>query len=134
MGLVSSWTPALGSVRGRLRGYRMSASARTAVADGSVIAGPPPAAAISGLILDLQERGLRLETELERRSGGAGPTDSGMLWVEGFPITVPTENAIAARSPYVLRPEDDGYAIYRDDTRVASATGQRRPRFYDLTT
>jgi radical SAM protein (TIGR04043 family) len=112
----------------------MTASTISATADGRVIAGPPPAASVSALILDLQARGLRLETALERRIGGAGPTDSGMLWVEGFPITVPTDNSIAAHSPYVLRPEDEGYGIYRDHARLASATGQQRPRFYDLTT
>jgi radical SAM protein (TIGR04043 family) len=112
----------------------MTASTISATADGRVIAGPPSAANISALILDLQARGLRLETALERRIGGAGPTDSGMLWVEGFPITVPTDNAIAAGSPYVLRPEDSGYGIYRDHARLASAAGQQRPRFYDLTT
>jgi radical SAM protein (TIGR04043 family) len=105
-----------------------------AAGDGRVIAGPPAAADISALILDLQARGLRLETHLERRSGGAGPSDSGMLWVEGFPVTAPTDKTIAARSPYVLRSEDNGYGIYRDQVRLASATGQQRPRFYDLTT
>src|SRR6266540_4890432 len=112
----------------------MTASTIDAGADGRAIAGPPPATTVSALILDLQARGLRLETTLERRTGGAGPTDSGMLWVEGFPITVPTDNALAANSPYVLRPEDSGYGIYRHGERLASAAGQRRPRFYDLKT
>lgn len=92
---------------------------------------------VSELILDLQARGLRLEapmaTPMERRSGGAGPTDCGMLWVEGFPVTAPSDG-VAVDSPYVLRPEDDGYGIYRDGMRLASAATERRPRFYDLTT
>jgi radical SAM protein (TIGR04043 family) len=112
----------------------MTASTIGATADGSAIAGPPRPAHPSALILDLQARGLRLETPVERRTGGAGPTDSGMLWVEGLPVTVPTDSALAARSPYVLRPEDGGYGIYRDQVRLASAAGQPRPRFYDLTT
>ena len=48
-----------------------------------------------------------------------------MLWVGGFPVTVPTDNALAAGSPYVLKAEDDGYAIYRDGGRLAEATTQR---------
>ena len=48
------------------------------------------------LVVDLQARGLRVEVPLERRTGGAGPSDSGMLWVGGFPLTVPTDNAAAA--------------------------------------
>jgi len=54
------------------------------------------AASLANLVVDLQARGLRVEAPLERRQGGAGPTDSGMLWVGGFPITVPTDNATAA--------------------------------------
>jgi radical SAM protein (TIGR04043 family) len=57
-----------------------------------------------------------------------------MLWVGGFPVTAPTDNAIAADSPYVLRAEDTGYAIFRGEQRLATAATQQRPRFYDLTT
>jgi radical SAM protein (TIGR04043 family) len=89
---------------------------------------------LADLVVDLQARGLRVEVPLERRSGGAGPTDSGMLWVGGTPITVPTDNATAADSPYVLKAEDDGYAIFEGGRRLAGASTQRRPRFYDLST
>src|SRR5262245_43146690 len=92
------------------------------------------ASALATLIVDLQARGLRVETPIERRAGGAGPADSGFLWVGGYAITVPTDNAAAAGSPYVLRAEDDGYAIFEGDERRATASTQRRPRFYDLTT
>jgi radical SAM protein (TIGR04043 family) len=94
----------------------------------------PTAAALAALVVDLQARGLRVEVPLERRRGGAGPSDSGMLWVGGFPITVPTENATSAESPYVLKAEDEGYAIFRAGERLAAASTQRRPRFYDLST
>lgn len=94
----------------------------------------PAAAALATLVVDLQARGMRVEVPLERRQGGAGPSDSGMLWVGGFPITVPTENAAAADSPYVLKAEDEGYAIFRAGQRLATASTQRRPRFYDLST
>jgi radical SAM protein (TIGR04043 family) len=57
-----------------------------------------------------------------------------MLWVGGIPLTVPTDNATAAGSPYVLKAEDDGYAVYRDGRRLVEASVQQRPRFYDLTT
>ncbi|HEX6198428.1 MAG TPA: MSMEG_0568 family radical SAM protein [Jiangellaceae bacterium] len=96
-----------------------------------------PAAAAEGLaslVVDLQARGLKVDAPIERRTGGAGPTDSGMLWVGGFPLTVPTDNAAAADSPYVLKAEDDGYAIFEGGRRLADASTQRRPRFYDLST
>ncbi|NQW73114.1 MAG: MSMEG_0568 family radical SAM protein [Actinobacteria bacterium] len=103
-------------------------------ADGRAIAGTPASWDVSSLIMDVQARGLRVEAEMERRSGGAGPTDAGMLWIEGYPVTAPTGNATAAASPYLLKAEDDGYGIYRDDVRVASARAEQRPRFYDLKT
>jgi radical SAM protein (TIGR04043 family) len=89
---------------------------------------------LAQLIVDLQSVGLRLEAEIERRRGGAGPSDSGMLWIEGTAVTVPTETHAARTSPYVLRAEDEGYGIYRDGERLASASGAERPRFYDMTT
>ncbi|MGH3507732.1 MAG: MSMEG_0568 family radical SAM protein, partial [Nocardioidaceae bacterium] len=105
---------------------------------GSPPAQPPgnldAATSLANLVVDLQARGLRVEVPLERRRGGAGPADSGMLWVGGFPITVPTDNATAEGSPYVLRAEDDGYAIFEGGRRLAPASPQQRPRFYDLTT
>ena len=57
-----------------------------------------------------------------------------MLWVDGFAVTVPTGAHYARTSPYVLRAEDDGWAVYRDGERLASAKPSRRPRYYDLTT
>ena len=94
----------------------------------------PDAAAIASLIVAVQSAGVRIEAPVETRTGGAGPTDSGMLWIEGFPVTVPTTGA-ARRSPYVVRSEDNGaQGLYRDGARLASVTGSRRPRFYDRTT
>ncbi|MGD9527626.1 MSMEG_0568 family radical SAM protein [Pseudonocardia sp.] len=88
-------------------------------------------ARIAELIMELQAVGLRMETDLETtRTGGAGPSDSGMLWIEGVPVTVPPNSA----SPYALRAEDDGQGVYRDGVKLASVSGTSRPRFYDLTT
>ena len=89
---------------------------------------------LTTLLADLQSLGLRTEEPLEARRGGAGPADAGMLWVEGVAVTVPVAAPFAAQSPYVLRAEDDAYAIYRDGERVASARRTARPRYYDLTT
>ena len=89
---------------------------------------------LAHLITELQGHGLRVEVPLESRQGGAGPADAGMLWVDGFAATVPTGAHYARTSPYVLRAEDDGWAIYRDSERLASAEPSRRPRYYDLAT
>jgi radical SAM protein (TIGR04043 family) len=89
---------------------------------------------LAWLITELQSRGLRAESPLEGRRGGAGPSDSGMLWIEGVAATVPTDAPWVRSSPYSLRPEDDGFGIYRDGVRLAGASGSQRPRYYDLAT
>src|SRR3954467_14325099 len=95
----------------------------------------PSADDVARLITALQSDGLRVEVPGAARSGGAGPADAGMLYVEGVPTTVPTSAAYVAESPYVLRGEDDGgWAVYRDGLRLASASPAPRPRYYDLTT
>jgi radical SAM protein (TIGR04043 family) len=89
---------------------------------------------LAHLVRELQGHGLRTEVTLESRQGGAGPADAGMLWIDGFAATVPTGAQYARTSPYVLRAEDDGWGIYRDGTRLASAEPFRRPSYYDLQT
>ena len=86
------------------------------------------------LITELQSRGLRVEQPFETRRGGAGPADAGMIWVEGVAVTVPVGAEYVASSPFVLRREDEGWGIYRDRARIATADPLERPRFYDLAT
>jgi radical SAM protein (TIGR04043 family) len=96
---------------------------------------PPSAEDVAGLITALQSAGLRVEVPLATRTGGAGPADAGMLYVEGVAVTVPTSAAYVDGSPYALRGEDDGsWAVYRDDVRLATASPAPRPRYYDLST
>ena len=89
---------------------------------------PGPDPGLARLITELQGRGMRVEVPLESRQGGAGPADAGMLWIEGFAATVPTGLGYARTSPYVLRAEDDGWGIYREAERLASAEPFQRPR------
>jgi radical SAM protein (TIGR04043 family) len=89
---------------------------------------------LSELILELQEKGIKVKGALERRPGGAGPSDAGMVWVEGTPVTVPVDAPYVAATPYSLQQEDSGHGIYKDGVRLASATPAGRPRFYDLET
>ena len=95
---------------------------------------PRADARLARLITELQGHGLRVEVPLESRQGGAGPADAGMLWIDGVAATVPTGAQYAQASPYVLRAEDDGWGIYADGERLASAEPFQRPHYYDLTT
>ncbi|MDH3299546.1 MAG: MSMEG_0568 family radical SAM protein [Acidimicrobiia bacterium] len=90
---------------------------------------------LASLIIDLQSRGLKVETALEKRPGGAGPSDAGMIWVEGTAVTVPVDADFVTGTPYTLRADDDGgFGIYADGRRLADAAPADRPRYYDLTT
>jgi radical SAM protein (TIGR04043 family) len=89
---------------------------------------------LADLILELQATGLRINVPFERRPGGAGPSDAGMIWIEGTPVTVPVDARYVDATPFTLELEDSGHGIYRDGVRVASATPSHRPRFYDLET
>ncbi len=89
---------------------------------------------ISALVIELQAKGLKINADFERRPGGAGPSDAGMIWVEGTPLTVPVDADFVASTPFTLEAEDVGFGIYDEGVRVASATPSNRPRYYDMTT
>jgi hypothetical protein len=89
---------------------------------------------IGSLLTELQSHGVRVEVPMEGRRGGAGPADAGMVYVEGFPVTIPFAAEYATRSPFVLRQDGEGWAVFRGDQKVGSATLPPRPRYYDLTT
>ena len=98
------------------------------------VAAPVVTPELGRLITELQSKGLQVERPFETRRGGAGPADAGMIWVEGVAVTVPVGASYVAGSPFVLRREDEGWGIYRDGARVATADPLERPRFYDLAT
>ncbi len=86
------------------------------------------------LLAELQSYGVRVEDVMEARKGGAGPSDAGMLYVEGVPVTFPFISEFVTSSPFVIRRDDGGWGLYRDGHRVASAEIPPRPRFYELST
>jgi radical SAM protein (TIGR04043 family) len=106
----------------------------TASHDARSVAAPVVTPQLGRLITELQSKGLRVEQPFETRRGGAGPADAGMIWVEGIAVTVPVGADYVTSSPFVLRREDEGWGIYREGARLATADPLERPRFYDLVT
>ena len=90
--------------------------------------------AFGAMLADLQSRGARIEREIGGRRGGAGPSDAGMIWIEGVRVTFPFTSEYVGDSPFVLREDDEGWRLWRDNEPVARAEVPDRPRFYDLTT
>lgn len=89
---------------------------------------------IADLVIELQANGLKINTEFERRPGGAGPSDAGMIWIEGTPLTVPVDSGFVRDTPYTLEAEDVGFGIYNNGKRVAAAAPSQRPTYYDMKT
>ena len=115
-------SPSRAVVRMTDRGAAGAATATAADAD------------VAELVLRLQSEGLRLEVATEGRKGGAGPSDVGMIWVEDLALTLDTDPGRVRHSPFELRDDGAGFAIYDQGRRVAGARPQSRPRCYDLET
>jgi radical SAM protein (TIGR04043 family) len=86
------------------------------------------------LLAEVQSRGVRVDEVLDARTAGAGPSDAGMVYIEGSPVTFPYISEFVEDSPFVIRREDDGWGLYRGDVRLASADLPPRPRYYELST
>ncbi len=86
------------------------------------------------LLVELQRYGVQVEDPIGARTGGAGPSDAGMMWVEGIPVTFPFGAEFVLTSPFLLRHEDSGWQLYRDGQRLAAATVPPPPKSYSLTT
>ena len=86
------------------------------------------------LVLRLQAHGLRTDVQTEGRSGGAGPSDVSMVWVDDYAVTLDTSPGRTASSPFELRADGGAFGIYEGGRWVAPARSQPRPRYYDLTT
>jgi radical SAM protein (TIGR04043 family) len=91
-------------------------------------------AGLGSLLVELQRFGVRVQENPHARSGGAGPSDAGMVWVEGHPVTFPFASEFTASTPFVLEEESEGWGLYRDGRRLYSVSLPPRPRFYELTT
>lgn len=99
--------------------------------DGGAIAIKPD---LGRLLVELQRYGVQVEESIGARSGGAGPSDAGMMWVEGIPVTFPFAAEFVANSPFVLREEEAGWGLYRDGRRLGDAKVPPRPNCYSLST
>jgi radical SAM protein (TIGR04043 family) len=90
---------------------------------------------LGSLLVELQRYGVQIEEPIGGRQGGAGPSDAGMVWFEGVPVTFPFASEFVATSPFVLRHEgDNGWALYRQEQRLGRAEVPPRPKIYDMYT
>lgn len=89
------------------------------------------------LLAEVQSYGVRVDDVIDARASGAGPSDAGMVYIEGTPVTFPFVSEFVEDSPFVIRRNDEadeGWALYRDGERLAAADIPPKPRYYELET
>jgi radical SAM protein (TIGR04043 family) len=86
------------------------------------------------LLAEVQSYGVKVEEVIEAREAGAGPADAGMVYIDGSPVTFPFVSEFVEDSPFTIRRDDDGWALFRDGQRLASAAIPPRPNYYELFT
>ncbi len=87
------------------------------------------------LLSEVQSYGVRVVDVIDARASGAGPSDAGMVYIEGTPVTFPFVSEFVEDSPFTIRRDDEvGWALYRDGKRLASADIPPKPRYYELET
>jgi radical SAM protein (TIGR04043 family) len=92
------------------------------------------------LAIELQSLGVRTrggtDAPGETRSGGAGPSDAGFVWIDGTPLTIPVHGDYVSESPFELVLHGSGRAgvLYREDVEIGRVSLPKRPRIYDLET
>ena len=89
---------------------------------------------IRELITELQSLGLRVQGQLSRRRGGAGPAEGGTFLIEGIPVNLPITSQYVSRSPYFLKEENGQHLIFKDEKAVCPVHLIERPKFYEHST
>ncbi len=86
------------------------------------------------LAVALQSRGIRIESAIDRRKGGAGPAEGITIILNGRPLTVPAAGSFVAQSPYSLRSSAGKHQLCLDGKPLGHLTIPPPPRFYALST
>jgi radical SAM protein (TIGR04043 family)/putative N-acetyltransferase (TIGR04045 family) len=89
---------------------------------------------IPEFITELQSFGLRVQGDLLKRKGGAGPAEGGTFLIEGIPVSIPISSKYVCQSPYVLREEGGQSLIFKNKKVVCPAHFIERPKFYNHST
>lgn len=92
------------------------------------------AAGTRHLSVALQSRGIKIESAVERRKGGAGPAEGITIILNGRALTVPAAGSFVAQSPYSLRSCAGEHQLYQDGKPLCNVTTPPPPRFYGLST
>jgi radical SAM protein (TIGR04043 family)/putative N-acetyltransferase (TIGR04045 family) len=86
------------------------------------------------LVTELQSLGLRIEEELLRRKGGAGPAEGGTIVVGDQAVSIPVSGPRVHHSPYTLKRTENRYRIHKNGEFRSTVELVPRPVFYELQT
>lgn len=86
------------------------------------------------IVAELQSLGLRLEADIVKRSGGAGPAEGGTILFDGIPVCLPVGGAYVAHSPYSLKTENGHSLLLKNGQIIRPVELVSPARFYDSLT
>lgn len=91
------------------------------------------------LITEIQSLGIRVDSDMAGRNGGAGPAEGRAFLVNGIPVSVPVAADYVSRSPFSLKESEPGnlspgYDLLKNGRKVLQISVVPEPLFYQKTT
>ena len=89
---------------------------------------------IRTVVVELQSLGVRVPENCPGRRGGAGPAEGQVIILDGRAVSVPTQSAYVAASPYALQQRGSAFMLFKESREIGEVMLPERPRYYDLQT
>jgi radical SAM protein (TIGR04043 family) len=83
------------------------------------------------LCIELQCRGVNLDSAYPGRTGGAGPAEGQTVIIEGRYLNIPTNSWYVHRSPYRIENHTSGWQLYKEKDFICDVVFPRKPDFYN---
>ena len=82
----------------------------------------------------LQSCGVKVDKPIERRKGGAGPSEGITIMLDGRAATVPTSGSFVSNSPYSIQSKDRKKYLFKNGSPLTEVKIPDLPQFYSLKT
>jgi radical SAM protein (TIGR04043 family) len=84
--------------------------------------------------IELQSYGVRLPAGYPGRKGGAGPAEGAVIILNDHYLSVPTQSAYVAYSPYTIAASNGSLVLCKNKQEIAHLCFPPQPNYYDLKT
>ena len=82
-------------------------------------------------ITEIQSLGVRIQEHTLKRTGGAGPSESGSLIIGGLAVNVPLASPYVAYSPYCIKRLEEELYLFKNNERIFPVETMKPPRYYN---